>query len=216
MEERSFTFHISNYDIHKLRHQLSLALEKRSALLSRERFPQLWSVTDKLNAQNEARHYQPVLSRGKSILFLLLGIVLAVPGLMNPQERLVLLLFGIVGIFAGIRGLLDTGNRMIKRMKKRFDLSAKQLLAGKERLTEKDLIDITFSEEGISFPAGENERETISFDSFESVIEAEDLYLLVFESNVIVLQKADLLGGDFTSFHLFLGQKVARFIPKEE
>ena len=216
MEEKIFTFRISNYDINTLQPQLSLALEKRSALLSRERYPQLWAATDKLNAQNEARNYKPMLSRGKSILFLILGIILVVPGLMNPQEMLVLLLFGIVGLFAGIRGLTDTGNSMLKRMKKRFNLSAKQLLAGKDRLTEKDFVDITFNEEGISYPASESETESISFDAFESVIEAEDLYLIVFDTNVTVLQKADLQGEDVEGFNQFLSKKITRFISEEE
>ena len=216
MEEKIFTFHISNYDINKLQPQLSLALEKRSALLSRERYPQLWAATDKLNLQNEARNYKPMLSRGKSILFLILGIILVVPGLMNPQEMLVLLLFGIVGLFAGVRGLTDTGNSMLKRMKKRFNLSAKQLLTGKDRLTEKDFIDIAFGEDGISYPSGESETESISFDDFESVIEAEDLYLIVFDTNVTVLQKADLQGEDIEGFNQFLSKKITRFISEEE
>lgn len=216
MEEKIFTFRISNYDINTLQPQLSLALEKRSALLSRERYPQLWAATDKLNAQNEARNYKPMLSRGKSILFLILGIILVVPGLMNPQEMLVLLLFSIVGLFAGVRGLTDTGNSMLKRMKKRFNLSAKQLLAGKDRLTEKDFVDITFNEEGISYPASESETESISFDDFESVIEAEDLYLFVFDTNVTVLQKSDLQGEDTEGFNRFLGENVTRFISKEQ
>ena len=90
MEERTFTFHISPYDVKNLTPQLSVALEKRSALLSRERYPQLWSVTDKLNAQNEARNYKPMLSRGKSILFLILGIILVVPGIYSLRAFLIL------------------------------------------------------------------------------------------------------------------------------
>ena len=216
MEERNFTFHISPYDVKKLLPQLSIALEKRSALLSRERYPQLWNATDKLNAQNEARNYKPMLSRGKSIIFLILGIVLVVPGLVNPQQMLVPLLFGIIGLFAGVRGLTSTGNAMMKRMKKRFSLSAKQLLAGKDRLSEKDSIDIVFTEDGICYPTGEGESESISYDVFESVVEGEDLYLIVFDTNVTVLQKADLLGGDFTAFHTFLSERIAHFVTKED
>lgn len=216
MEERNFTFHISSYDVNKLMPQLSVALEKRSALLSRERYPQLWSVTDKLNAQNEARNYKPMLSRGKSILFLILGIILVVPGLMNPQQMLVLLLFGIVGLVAGIRGLTSTGNAMMKRMKKRFDASAKQLLAGKDRLAEKDCITITFTEEGICYPADEDKCECIAYDMFESVIEAADLYLIVFDTSVTVLQKVDLQGGDLAAFNTFLGEKITHFVTEED
>ena len=216
MEERSFTFHISPYDVKKLLPQLSVALEKRSALLSRERYPQVWSVTDKLNAQNEARNYKPMLSLGKSILFLILGIILVVPGLVNPQQMLVPLLFGIIGIVAGIRGLTSTGNAMMNRMKKRFDASAKQLLAGKDRLQEKDCIDITFTEEGFSYPADEGEKECISYDEFESVVEAADLYLIVFDTSVTVLQKADLQGSDFAAFDAFLSEKITHFVTEED
>lgn len=216
MEERTFTFHISPFDVKKLLPQLSKALEARSALLSRERYPELWSMTDKLNAQNEARNYKPTISRAKSIVFIIVGIILIVPGLVNTQQMIVPLLFGLIGLFVGVRGLTDSGKTMMKRMKKRFNLSAKQLLIGKDRLNEKDCIDITFTEEGISYPANEGEQESIAYDMFESLVETDDLYLFVFDTNVTVLQKADLLGGDFTAFNALLNEKITHIVTKDD
>lgn len=212
MAERTFIFHISNYDVKRLFPQLSKALEARSELLSRERYPGMWNATDTLNLRNEGKTPGTILSRGKSVVFLLLGIILLVPGLVNPQEMLVPLIFGLIGVFAGVRGLTNNSKWMLKRMKRKFDISAKQLLAGKDMLTEENFIDISFSEEGMSFPTGADETETVPYDAFESVVEAKDLYLVVFDTSVTVLQKTDLQGGDFVSFNAFLEEKINHYI----
>lgn len=216
MEERTFVFHISSYDVDTLLPQLSKALEARSEFLSRERYPEMWNATDKLNAKNAERTPQPAMSRAKSILFLLVGIFLLVPGLVKPQEMLVLLLFGLIGVIAGIRGLLGNRAAGTGRMKRRFDASAKQMLAGKDQLAENDRIDIMFSEAGMTIPAEEGGAECVGYDVFEIVVEASDLYLLVFDTRVTVLQKCDLQGGDFTAFRTFLGEKVIHMITVDE
>lgn len=216
MENNTFTFHISPYHIETLYPQLSRALETRTEMLSRERYPQLWGVTDSLNEKHQHQSGEK-MSRVKSIVFLLVGIFLLVPGIMKPQELLVPLLFGVVGVVAGIRGLLGNRKPNLKRMKRRFDASAKQLLAGKDSLTEKDLVDISFTEEGMAFPSGEGETTCVSYGDFECIVEMPDGFLLVFDTAVTVLQKRDLQGGEFEKLREFLSQRVSRYaVSKSE
>lgn len=46
MADTDYIFHISPYDTEKLLPQVSRALEKRTEMVSRERFPGLWKHTD--------------------------------------------------------------------------------------------------------------------------------------------------------------------------
>ena len=57
MENRNYIFQISPYDINCLLPQMSKALKKRTELISRERYPNLWSFTDRMNtvAQGKSR-----------------------------------------------------------------------------------------------------------------------------------------------------------------
>ena len=47
MADTDYIFHISPYDTEKLLPQVSRALEKRTEMVSRERFPGLWKHTDR-------------------------------------------------------------------------------------------------------------------------------------------------------------------------
>lgn len=96
-----FSFQITALDPDALHAQVSSALEAWTELLSRERFPKLWSLADKLNRREKA--HRPVQKR-RRVLYRVLGVVdwilaliLLIPGLMEPQELLVPLLVGAAG-----------------------------------------------------------------------------------------------------------------------
>ena len=55
MASADFIFHLTPYDTRKLLPQVSKALEKRTELLSRQRYPGLWKQTDRLNARAKGR-----------------------------------------------------------------------------------------------------------------------------------------------------------------
>jgi len=205
MEKCKYIFKLSPYDRNGLLPQVSKVLEKRTELVSRERYPGLWKQTDMLRAssgQGQNRLRTKVLS----ILCILLGIFLFVPGLVKPQELLVPLLVGAVAVGAGIGGLW----RSRKHKKNPFDKSAKLLLEGKDAELPEP-VEVVFSEEGMMIPAGNGATETISYDKFECVIEAEDCILFVFEERVTLLQKCDLVGGTPEEFCAFCAEKVRNY-----
>ena len=108
MEQR-FTFQLTPLDAAHLRPQVSRALEKRVELVSRQRCPRMWKLTDKLNgagssSQSGGRNQR----RHGGLLGLMnwsLGVSLLMPGLMAPQELTFPLIVGAVGFGAGTVGL---------------------------------------------------------------------------------------------------------------
>lgn len=197
---KQYIFHFSDLDSNKLLPQTSRALEKRTELLSRKQAPALWQYTDKLNASAKGQPKSRLRTRLMSILCLLLGIFLFVPGLVKPQELLVPLLVGAAAIGAGIGGLW----RSRKHKANRFDKSAKLLLQGKRAAAS-----IAFDESGMKITAAED-NELIPYASLEYIIEAEDILLLFFDEKVMLLQKAEL-AEDFYEFRQFISEKAAEY-----
>ena len=96
--EQAFSFQITPLDPAKVRPQVSQALEQRTDLLSRQRYPRLWRLTDRLNRVPKAPGH--VLRRRRKLHTLLglvnwvLGLFLLLPGLMDPGALTVPLLVG--------------------------------------------------------------------------------------------------------------------------
>ena len=195
-----YVFAISDYDAKKLLPQVSRALETRTQLLSREKYPGMWKATDALCALPKSHG----LGRGRrkffAIICLALGIFLFVPGLMKPQELQGPLFMGAVAIGAGLGGLL----RGRRGKKNPFDKSAKLLLAGKE--TEDASSRVVFSDTGMCICGGG--EETVPYSDFEFFIEGEDVYLITFAGRVVLLQKKDLQ-RDVEEFTAFVAEHTA-------
>ena len=103
-----FVFQITPLDPAASRDQVSLALKQRSELLSRQAYPRLWRMADRLSRVEKA---PPAVRRRRRKLRLILGTVdwglglfLLLPGLMDPAALLVPLLVGAVcfGFSTGI------------------------------------------------------------------------------------------------------------------
>ena len=202
----TYRFQISAYDIDRLLPQVSQALKKRTDLLSRQQYPSLWAVTDKLNSAGGGKKRSTLRTRFMSILCLILGVILFVPGLMKPQELLVPLLAGAVAIGAGLGGLW----RSRKKKQTPFDRSAKLLLQGKDSLGS-EFLSVDFSDDGMTIPSEKAEAELIPYFGFECAIETADALLLVYDTRVTLLQKCDLKDGKAEDFCSILSKKVVEY-----
>ena len=204
----NYNFQITSYDIESLLPQVSKALEKRTEFVSRECYPGLWENIDKLNAVSKGKRRSSLRSKIMSIICLVLGVFLFVPGLMKPQELLVPLL---VGAFAIVIGLvyLYIGR---KDKKNPFDKSVRLLLMGKDTISAKQSIMVSFSESGMEIRADDKESQHIPYSDFESMIETEDLFLFVHDTRITVLQKKDLTSNDITDFRNFISKNVPQSI----
>lgn len=198
----NYNFQITPYDTESLLQQVSKALEKRTEFVSRECYPGLWENIDKLNAVSKGKRRSSLRSKIMSIICLVLGVFLFIPGLMKPQELLVPLL---VGAFAIVIGLvyLYIGR---KDKKNPFDKSARLLLMGKDTISAKQSIMVSFSESGMEIRADDKESQHIPYSDFESMIETEDLFLFVHDTRITVLQKKDLTSNDITDFRNFISK----------
>ena len=204
----NYNFQITPYDTESLLQQVSKALEKRTEFVSRERYPSLWENIDKLNAVSKGKRRSSLRSKVMSIICLVLGVFLFVPGLMKPQELLVPLLVGAFAIVIGIV-YLYIGR---KGKKNPFDKSARLLLMGKDTISAKQSIMVSFSESGMEIRADDKEPQHIPYSDFESMIETEDLFLFIHDTRITVLQKKDLTSNDITDFRNFISRNVPQTI----
>ena len=204
----NYNFQITPYDTESLLQQVSKALEKRTEFVSRERYPSLWENIDKLNAVSKGKRRSSLRSKVMSIICLVLGVFLFVPGLIKPQELLVPLLVGAFAIVIGIV-YLCIGR---KGKKNPFDKSARRLLMGKDTISAKQSIMVSFSESGMEIRADDKEPQHIPYSDFESMIETEDLFLFVHDTRITVLQKKDLTSNGITDFRNFISRNVPQTI----
>ena len=204
MADTDYIFHISPYDTEKLLPQVSRALEKRTEMVSRERFPGLWKHTDRFRSMARGRKRSRLRTRGMSALCLAAGIFLAVPGLMEPRELFVPLLVGAAAMGAGIIGLWQSR----ARKKNPFDRAAKILLEGKDNSSAEQAASVSFSEEGMTVPAGGGKAEFVPYREFECAVETADSFLFVFGGRVLLLQKMDLKAECIGDFCSLISEKV--------
>lgn len=199
-----YLFQISSYDISSLLPQVSKALEKRSEHLSRQRYPNMWRHIDRLPSPSQGAGRSRLRTRLFSVLCLAAGVILVVPGLMEPKELLVPLVAGAAAVALGVSGLWHTR----KNRENPFDRSARLLLAGKDQTPESPAPAVSFSDQGMTL-SEKGDAEFVPYSDFESVWETEDTLLLVFGQRVTLLQKRDLVQGDFSGLSRLLSEQVA-------
>ena len=207
MEHESYIFQISPYDINCLLTQVSKALKKRTELIARKRYPDMWRFTDRMNTAAQGKRRSSFRTKLLSIVCLAAGTFLLVPGLSEPQERFVPLLAGTAAVMIGIAGLWCS--RTSK--KNPFDKAAKLLLTGKDVIPEGQAITVLFSDRGMTIPADNNHTEFVPYSDFECAIETTDAFLFVCGDRVAVLQKKDLITDNLKDFSNQISGKVTKY-----
>lgn len=119
--EQIFTFQITALDSDRLLPQISHALEKRSELVSRQKCPKMWALTDKLRSvELVPQAVRERRRRQREVLGLLawaLGLFALLPSCMAPRQLLSVLaagtcccVIGILCLWHGKRTLLGILN----------------------------------------------------------------------------------------------------------
>lgn len=107
------SFCVTPLDCEQLNLQVAYALEKRTELISRKKYPKIWGMTDKLNsveAVPQAIRENRQKRRGfLGLLNWLAGVMLLIPGLLEPQKLFVLLLVGTASLVCGTVALWKNG-----------------------------------------------------------------------------------------------------------
>ena len=193
MADKNFIFSMKPYDAEILSDQVASMLEKRTELASRKRLPGLWKLTDKFNAVPRAPEAE--LKRRKERqrrwggLLLVMGIFLFVPGVMKPQELPVPL---VAGFFAIVIGMLYL--RKGDRKKKSLEKKAKQLLEKMNASMEGQKLRLIFYDAELAI-TGVGDDKKISYANMECALETADLFGLIYENQIVLLQKKELLLG---------------------
>lgn len=208
MSTSQFVFCLTPYDTETLLPQVRRALEKRTELLSRQQYSALWTQTDRFRARSRnGSRRNPLRTRLLSVVCLVLGLVLLIPGMMDPEELMVPLLAGAVGVCAGVNGMWRAG----AKSKDRFDAPARKLLSGVENIPVGQ-IRVTFTAEGIEITDPEKAVHFVSYNEVETVVETTDAVLVVYSEQVMLLQKRDLAEGEETEFLQLLRQKTDCYV----
>ena len=203
MEQILFAFALENREPEALMSQLRTGLEKRTENISRERYPDLWKRTDKINAMTGGKKRSRLRTRIMSAICLILGIVLFVPGLVEPELLTVPLIIGALAIGAGIGGLW----RSRKGRKDPFLKAAEKMLSDRQEFWM-DGLQLLFGEEEMLLTGEQVEEMEVPYGLFECAVETEELFLLFFDEQVMLTHKQDLRQGDVDAFRRFLGAKT--------
>lgn len=198
-----FLFKTGNYDIPGLTKQVSRALEVRTELESRAKMPRMWKAIDRMNedqVSDEVKERRAKRSKIYGVLLLILGVLLLVPGLMDPGEMTLQLFAGCVGIVAGALTLIPRKARR-SNLQRRIERSARDLLA---QLKAAPQTEVRFTDESMQL----GDDATIPYQKFTCVVETEDIYLFVWGKEATVLRKCDLCGCEAEDFDAFLREKT--------
>ena len=113
----NFTFQFTALDARHLQPQVRWALEKRTELLSRQRNPRMWKLTDKLNSVEKVpqavRENRRRRRRFLGLWNWLLGAVLLIPGLLESRTLLLPLLVGAACWGSGVCILWRNRRRLL-------------------------------------------------------------------------------------------------------
>ncbi|MBR6642521.1 MAG: hypothetical protein IKL28_02535 [Lachnospiraceae bacterium] len=209
MADKNFIFFMKPYNVDALTTQVAWMLEKRTELASRKRLPGLWKITDKLNATPRATEAELKHRRERKRwwggLFLIMGIFLFIPGVMKPQELPIPLIVGFLAIVMGVLYL-----RRDDKKKNSYEKKATRLLADMNASMEGQKLRLIFYDTELAMSgAGEDKR--ISYTNMECGLETSDLFGLVFENQIVILQKREVLLGTSEDFAKQMEPAINRY-----
>lgn len=208
-----FIFKLSELDTQRMTEQLTMVLDKRSELYSREKLPGLWKLTDKLNnrtkVSEEVRKRRILRLRIYGIFLLILGTILFVPGLCEPTELRVPLIVGGMSVALGIYNTFIVKAKKKERPKriyKRLRDEAEKIITNlNDNMGELSGQTISVKEKGL---VEKEEVDRFKFKHVKFVMITVDAYFFLYETSVIILQKNGLEQGTNEEFEKFLMETV--------
>ena len=208
MEQTEFLFRCRPLTGQDLVPQIAAALEARTEQMSRERYPGMWRYTDHFNARRRGVAMTPKRQKWTSVVLMVLGVILLVPGLADPRHNIALLAFGGLGVAFGLGELIGSRHRP----QSRFQLAARHLLSTRGLIGD-DELRVVFRPESMDIQTTEG-GEQVAYDRFQYVLETADTYLITYEDRVLLLLKRDLTSEE-EPFRDFLQQRTVWLTVEE-
>lgn len=211
-----FIFHISGYDDPALDGETAQALEQRLAAYSREVMPQMWAVTDKLNAhaaKGPGRDARRKKNRVYGVLLLAMAVFVLVPGLTEPQIPALI----CVGAFALAAGLFCL---WLSRAEKPADPPAPcreeaaqllERLRGLDWTAEENRMEVRFDPDGMTLSKGDAAQKRLHWSGLAALYETDHIWMLLYgEDQALILQKKDLTAGEPEEFMACVRENIAK------
>lgn len=195
----AFTFAIGPVSRNDLTDQLARALDLRTELRSRQAVPRMWKATDKLreHTTEDATRRRAIKNKVFGIMFLVLGLILAIPafamgGLSGAT------IGGVIAMIVGVTYLSPKS----KNPPRKCIQMAEKLLA--MRATVPSAV-IKFDETGMTVGT----QDPIAYDKLEGILETQDLYLLIINNSAMFFLKSEQTEGTAEEFSKFLAAQSA-------
>jgi len=201
-----YVFVLSKYNEELFKTQVSKALEKRTELVSRQRYPKLWRFTDKMNSRGkvpeEMLKKRHIRYRVYGIILMILGFFVLIPSLMDPKGMLVPLLVGALSVCMGIV-YFRYGRKSKKKKLTTFDKAAVKLFSEYEQIPDGQ-IKVIFTDDEVKL----EDKNKIGYGEIERIFITEDLLILIWNKRITVLQKKDLSSYNLDEFIDFIAYKT--------
>lgn len=206
-----FLFQLSAYDDPALDKEEPQLMEQLLEARSRQAVPKVWAATDKLNAyaaKGPGPEKRMARRRVYGAVLLVLGVILLVPGLTDPQGLLVPLIAGTAGTLLGLSLLLFPKRWEPPKPSLQAQLAATEQLA-RMRGFDWAGIRVRFDDRGLTMLKGEDTSKLVPYADLTGVFSSDHAWLVGWGDGALLLQKKDLTAGDAARFMPYLQENIA-------
>lgn len=195
--------------------QITHALKTRIDSLSRLKYPAMWERADRAAAndtpEKKASRDKAAAIRYKlwGVIFLALGILLAVPGIMEPRGLTLPLIVGVLAVILGCKRLFSKYVSAEEKQNLRYAASARRLMTMLNNAQTSGAPTLTFNAEAMTMTTPNGSEEVVPYTAMEYIIEEEDIILITFGTKVTVIRQTEIIAGDIHAFLPYLEDKAA-------
>lgn len=196
--------------------QLSAALQARTELVSRAKYPKMWRTTDRLNngprASAEARRQRKVRYRIYGAALTALGVFLFLPAATGGSTQLLPMIFGALSLFMALQAFRWSSDKgLFKTPEADFEKPARQLLEGLAAPGRKGGR-VTFANAGIELKPSVGDAAGVDYRDVDFLFETEDLIVFTDGARIVVLRKSELTGGGLDGWRDLVIKKAKNYI----
>ncbi len=208
-----YVFDLAPITDEELLPQISAALQARTELVSRAKYPKMWRMTDRLGSgpreSAETTRRRRVRYRIYGAALLALGVFLFLPAVLGGSKNLVLMLAGAISLFMGLQAFRWSSDKGL--LKTDFEKPARQLLDGLAAPGRQGAR-VTFANAGIELKPSAGEAAGVDYRDVDFLFETADLIVFTDGKRIIVLRKGELAGGDVDGWRSFVVKKTENYI----
>lgn len=196
--------------------QLSTVLQVRTELVSRAKYPRIWHAADRLGSvpriSPEKKKKRQARYRIYGAVLLALGVFLFLPAVMGGGAGLLPMFAGGVSLLMALQAFRWSSDKgLLKTPEADFEKPAQQLLDGLASQGRHGGR-VTFANAGIELKPSAGESIGVDYRDVDFIFETQDLIVFTDGVRVIVLRKAELVGGDAAAWRDFIVKKTQNYI----